>query len=47
MSIRGVEASLEVLGRVQLLTPEQIDEVARELGPDYSDPWCGGDGDDC
>jgi serine/threonine-protein kinase len=38
MSIQSVEALLEVLRRVQLLTPEQIDEVARELGPHYADP---------
>jgi serine/threonine-protein kinase len=38
MAILSVEALLEVLCRVQLLTPEQIEEVARELGPHYTDP---------
>jgi serine/threonine-protein kinase len=38
MSIRSVQALLEVLRRVQLLTPEQIAEVARELGPYHPDP---------
>jgi serine/threonine-protein kinase len=37
MSIRSVEDLLDVLHQVQLLTPEQVDEVARELGPYYSD----------
>jgi serine/threonine-protein kinase len=33
-----VETLLTLLRRVQLLTPDQVDEVARELGPDFEDP---------
>jgi serine/threonine-protein kinase len=38
MSITSVETLLSVLRRVQILAPEQIDEVARVLGPHYTDP---------
>jgi serine/threonine-protein kinase len=38
MSINSVETLLAALRRVQLLTPEQVDQVARELGPHYRDP---------
>jgi serine/threonine protein kinase len=39
MSIDSVENLLAVLERVQLLSPEQAEEVARELGPHYDDPY--------
>src|SRR5262245_26533589 len=38
MSIDSVETLLAVLRRVELLAPEQVDEVAAELGPVYRDP---------
>jgi serine/threonine protein kinase len=38
MSIDTVDTLLDVLRRVQLLSPEQADEVARELAPHYSCP---------
>jgi serine/threonine-protein kinase len=38
MSIDSVDTLLAVLRRTQILTPEQADEVAQELGPVYSDP---------
>jgi serine/threonine protein kinase len=38
MAIESVQTFLGVLHRSQLLDPEQIDEVARELGPHYQDP---------
>jgi serine/threonine-protein kinase len=38
MVIDSVESFLTVLRRVELLAPEQADEVARELGPHYADP---------
>src|SRR4051812_25103545 len=38
MSIDTVDNLLTVLRRVQLLAPEQVDEVARELGPHYDNP---------
>jgi serine/threonine-protein kinase len=38
MSIESVETLLTLLRRAQLLTPDQLEEVARELGPHYSDP---------
>ena len=38
MAIDSVDAFLTVLDRVQLLAPEQLEEVARELGPEYDNP---------
>src|SRR5262249_19043978 len=38
MSIDSVETLLAVLRRVELLAPEQVDEVAAELAPVYRDP---------
>jgi serine/threonine protein kinase len=38
MSIDSVATLLDVLRRVQVLAPEQADEVARELGPHFDDP---------
>jgi serine/threonine-protein kinase len=38
MSINNIETLLAIIRRVQLLAPEQIEEVARELGPIYTDP---------
>jgi serine/threonine-protein kinase len=38
MSIHSVPTLLAVLRRLQLLAPEQVDEVARELGPYFEDP---------
>ncbi len=38
MSIDSVATLLDVLRRVELLAPEQADEVARELGPHFDDP---------
>ena len=38
MAIDSVDSFLTVLRRVQLLAPEQVDEVARELAPVYDDP---------
>jgi serine/threonine protein kinase len=38
MPIESVETLLTVLRRVQILTPEQVQEVDRELGSVYSDP---------
>ena len=38
MSINNVEDLLAALRRMQLLAPEQVDEVQRELGPLYQDP---------
>jgi serine/threonine-protein kinase len=38
MSINNIETLLAIIRRVQLLTPEQVEEVARELGPVYTDP---------
>jgi serine/threonine-protein kinase len=38
MSIDSVDTLLAALGRTQILTPEQVEEVARELGPIYADP---------
>jgi serine/threonine-protein kinase len=38
MAIDSVDAFLTVLRRVQLLAPEQVDEIALELGPDFQDP---------
>jgi eukaryotic-like serine/threonine-protein kinase len=38
MSIDTVDALLHVMRRAKLLAPEQVDEVARELGPLYDDP---------
>jgi serine/threonine-protein kinase len=37
MSINSVATLLGILRRVQLLAPEQVDEVARELGPHFDD----------
>src|SRR5262249_13081135 len=38
MSIDSVDTLLAVLRRSQLLAPEQVDEVARELGGHFEDP---------
>jgi serine/threonine protein kinase len=38
MAIDSVDSFLAGLRRVQLLAPEQVDEIARELGPEYDDP---------
>jgi serine/threonine-protein kinase len=38
MTIDSVDTLLTVLRRVQLFAPEQVDEVARELGPHFEDP---------
>jgi serine/threonine protein kinase len=38
MSIDSVATLLDVLRRVELLAPEQAEEVARELGPHFDDP---------
>src|SRR5262249_52768950 len=37
MSIDSVETFLDVLRRVPVLAPDQVDEVARELAPHYDD----------
>src|SRR5579872_7422641 len=39
MAIDSVETLLAVLRRTQLLTPEQVKDVARELAPHYQDPY--------
>src|SRR5258708_16214849 len=39
MSIDTVETLLNLIRRTQLLAPEQVEEVARELGPVYTDPY--------
>ena len=39
MAIDSVETLLAVLRRTQLLTPEQVQDVARELAPHYPDPY--------
>ncbi len=39
MAIDSVETLLAVLRRTQLLTPEQVNDIARELQPHYSDPY--------
>ena len=38
MPLDSVNNLLAVLRRTQLLAPEQVDEVARELVPHYADP---------
>jgi eukaryotic-like serine/threonine-protein kinase len=38
MSINNVENLLAALRRVQLLGPDQVDEIERELGPQYKNP---------
>ncbi len=38
MSIDSVETFLAVLQRTQVLTPEEAQDVARELGPHFTDP---------
>lgn len=38
MAIESVDTLLAVLRRTQLFAPDQVDEVARELGPHYDDP---------
>jgi serine/threonine protein kinase len=38
MSIDSVARLLSVLRRVQVLAPEQVDEIARELGSHFDDP---------
>jgi serine/threonine-protein kinase len=39
MAIDSVDTLLAVLRRTQLLTPEQVKDVARELQPHYKDPY--------
>src|SRR5215469_18644143 len=39
MAIDSVETLLAVLRRTQLLTPEQVQDIARELQPHYADPY--------
>jgi serine/threonine-protein kinase len=38
MSINSVATLLAVLRRIQLLEPDQVDEIARDLGPHFDDP---------
>jgi serine/threonine-protein kinase len=38
MSIRNLDTLFAILRRVQLLEPEQVDEVERELGPHFTEP---------
>jgi serine/threonine-protein kinase len=38
MSIDNVDTLLQVLRRVELLTPEQVEQVAEQLAPLYEDP---------
>ena len=38
MAIDTIASFLSVLRRVQLLAPEQVGELERELGPLYDDP---------
>jgi len=38
MSIDAVDTLLHVMRRAKVLSPEQVDEVARELSPHYADP---------
>lgn len=38
MALDTIDTLLAVLRRTQLLAPEQVDEVARELAPHYRDP---------
>jgi serine/threonine protein kinase len=38
MPINNIESLLSVLQRMQVLAPEEVEEVARELRPLYSDP---------
>jgi serine/threonine-protein kinase len=38
MSINSIATLLTVLRRVQLLAPEQVEEVERELGPHFDEP---------
>ena len=38
MSIDSIATLLAVLRRTQILAPEQVDEIARELAPHYPDP---------
>jgi serine/threonine protein kinase len=38
MSIDSVETFLAILQRTQVLTPQEVQDVARELGPHFTDP---------
>jgi serine/threonine-protein kinase len=38
MPIRSVETLLAILQRVQVVTPQEAQDVARELGPHFTDP---------
>jgi serine/threonine protein kinase len=38
MPIKSVETLLAILQRMQVLTPQEAQEVARELGPHFTDP---------
>jgi serine/threonine protein kinase len=39
MSIPNVETLLAILQRMQVLTPQEVQDVARELGPHFADPY--------
>jgi serine/threonine-protein kinase len=39
MSINRLETFLTILRRAQLLTPQEAEEVARDLGPHFPDPY--------
>ena len=39
MVIDSVDSLLAVLRRLQILGPQQVDEIARELAPQYADPF--------
>src|SRR5271170_647649 len=43
MAIDSVSTLLSVLRRAQLLAPEQVEQIARELEPHFSDPSALGD----
>lgn len=43
MPIDSVETFLTILQRSQVLTPQEVQEVARELGPHFTDPYQLGD----
>ena len=38
MAIDSVPTLLALLRRVQILAPEQVEQIARELAPHYPDP---------
>ena len=39
MAIDSIDTLLAALRRLQILTPQQIDDVAQELAPNYPDPY--------